>query len=208
MKYPYRLLMLLAALAPPYYVVMGVIATLTQPGYSSVSQTMSQLGATTAAQPWIISSAFIGYAVLVQALGPLLQREVGYGKQGRFLWLLVLVYGAGGALAAFFPVGGNGIVLYQIDQDMAHSIGARLSFAGILSLCVITPVLLRNRKDWQQWRLFSYAVFVATLLLVVPFELDAWEGKRGVLQRGFFVTTMAWVLVTALTFRRATSKRD
>ena len=101
-----RRLGLTAALAPFYYVVVGAVATLLGPkGYSSTAQTMSELAEPGAPRPHFISAAFMGYATLVQGLGPLLHREAGGGWRGRTLWGLVGVYGLGGFLAGVFREG-------------------------------------------------------------------------------------------------------
>ncbi len=197
-----RRLGLTAALAPFYYVVVGAVATLLGPkGYSSTAQTMSELAEPGAPRPHFISAAFMGYATLVQGLGPLLHREAGGGWRGRTLWGLVGVYGLGGFLAGVFREGSEEEVLPGVDEDAVHGVAGRCSFAAILTLSVLTPLFFRKKPGWAGWRRFSYAMFAATSAFAFPFQADAWKGKRGLLQRGFFATTMAWVLATALKLR-------
>ncbi len=199
-----RRLALLAALAPPYYTAIATLATLLAPReYSSIKQTMSQLAAPGIPRPWIINAGFAGYGLLVQGLGPLLHREAGGGKRGRMLWALSALYGLGGLVAAKYPTRGDKRALPGVSQDAAHDIAGTTSFACILALAALTPRCLADRRGWpRRWRLFSYATFAATSALALPFHLRIWPGKRGLLQRGFFATTMAWVLATALRLRR------
>ena len=192
----------MAALGPPYYATMGTIATLFGPrGYSTSKQTMSQLAAPTAPRPEIINAGFLGYAFLVQGLGPLLHREAGGGRRGRMLWGLIALYGIGGAMAGMFPTEGRKHVLPGLTEDRAHHYGGVLSYAAILSLLVITPCFLSKRSDWRSWRWFSAGAVGATIGLAAPYQMRIWTKRRGLLQRGFFASTMAWILVTALRLR-------
>lgn len=199
-----RRLALLAALAPPYYTAVATLATLFGPrGYSSTTQTMSQLAAPGTPRPWLINAGFAGYGLLVQGMGPLLHREAGGGRRGRMLWALSALYGLGGLVAAKYPTRGSKRALPGMSEDAAHDLAGTTSFLCILALSALTPRCLADRRGWpRRWRCFSYAVFAATAALALPFHLRIWPRKRGLLQRGFFATTMAWVVATALRLRR------
>ena len=47
-----------------------------------------------------------------------------------------------------------------------------------------------------------YGMFVATCILTLPYYSRTWLSKRGLFQRSIFVTTMTWVMTTALRLRR------
>ena len=77
------------------------------------------------------------------------------------------------------------------------------TIAGCMALMALAPGALRERLAWRGWwSWFSYAMFGATCTLSAPFYSRMWPHKRGLLQRGFFATTMTWVLVTALRLRK------
>ena len=82
-----------------------------------------------------------------------------------------------------------------------------MSFAGILLLMVVVPWALRREPSWRTWRRFSLTMAVLSVALLVPFELDAWPEGRGLVQRGFFLSTMAWVEVTSLRLFRLSGAR-
>ena len=125
------------------------------------------------------------------------------GRRGRVLWGLVALYGLGGLIAAKYPTLSDKEVLPGISEDRAHDIAGTMSFASIIALSAVTPHLLGERPAWRGWWCcFSYGMFVATTALALPFHLRIWPHKRGLLQRGFFATTMAWVLATALRLRK------
>ena len=88
-----------------------------------------------------------------------------------------------------------------------HGAVARVSFAGILLLMVVVPWALRRAPSRRTWRRFSLAMAVLSVALLVPFEIDAWPEGQGLVQRGFFLTTMAWVEVTSLRLFRLAGMR-
>ena len=195
------------ALAPPVFVLSAVIATLATPGYSSVGATFSEL-AGPGAPPWswVISAGFVGYGLLVQPLGPLLHAVTGRGWLARALWGLVVVYGAGGVLAGVFRDAHRDRVLWGVLEDTVHDVAARAAFASILLLTFVVPWALRGQPSWRAWRRFSLVVGVLSAMLVLAFQLEAWPEGRGLLQRSFFLTTMAWVGATALWLYRLGSR--
>ena len=197
-----RRLGLLAALAPAYYVTVSALATLLAGRrYSSVRQTMSEMASPGARHPRVISAGFIGYGLLVQGLGPLLHRAAGGGWRGALLWALVGVYGAGGLVAGLFHVDSARRVAPRVDEHAVHGIAGRAGFSAVLALTLLAPALVRDRRGLRGWRAFSWAMFTATCALALPFESPL-RRFRGVYQRGFFLTTMAWVFATALRLRR------
>ncbi len=196
-------LALLAALAPPYYLAVSAIATLLAPKeYRSSLHTMSQLAAPGVPHPRIINAGFIGYSALVQGLGPLLSREAGGGWRGRFLWGLVGAYGLGGILAGIFRAGSFRKVAPGVNENTAHRGASGLAFAAILGLMLLSPFALRPRSKWDRWGAFSRAMFAATCAFALPFHARSLRPRRGLLQRGVFATTMAWVFATSLKLRR------
>ena len=193
-----RVMALSGALAPPVFVASAAVATLATPGYSSVGTTLSGLAGPDATYGWLIGAGFAGYGMLVQPIGPLLYALAGRGWLGRAIWGLVVVYGTGGFLAAVFRDAHSRPVLWGVSENAAHDVVARVSFAGILLLTLVVPWALRREPSWRAWRRFSLAIAVLSATLIVPFQLDAWPEGRGLVQRGFFLTTMAWVEVTSL----------
>lgn len=202
-----RVMALGGALAPPVFVVSAAAATLATPGYSSVDTALSALARPGAPAGWLIGVGFAGYGVLVQAIGPLLYALAGRGWLGRAVWGFVVAYGAGGVLAAVFRTAHADPVLWGISEGAVHGAVARVSFAGILLLMIVVPWALRRDPSWRAWRRFSLAIAAVSVALLVPFELDAWPEGRGLVQRGFFLSTMAWVEVTSLRLFRLAGAR-
>ena len=112
-----------------------------------------------------------------------------------------------GLLAALIPHDHNGSEIASVmSQHAIHGVVARMGFSAIIALSIVVPALIRAETEWRRWRWFSYVVFTSTAVLGWLFQIDAWEGNRGLLQRGFFLTTMAWVFGTALKLRHGSSR--
>ena len=193
----------MAALAPPYYTALAAAATRLAPhGYSSTKHTMSRLAAQGMPSSRLMNAGFAGYGALVQGLGPLLHREAGGGRRGRALWGLVASYGIGAALAAKYPTRSEKSALPGVSENSAHNIAGGMTLVSITSLMALSPRVLGERPAWRGWwRRFSYAMCGSTCILSLPYYSRAFLNKRGLFQRGLFVTTMAWVLTTALRLR-------
>ena len=190
---------LIASLAPPVFTVSAISATLLTPGYSSVKDTFSLLAGPGTPYPLVIQAGFVAYGTLVQGLGPVLYVRAGRGRTGLLLWALIALYSSGGVLAAVFRDAYQSLTLWGITENAAHDFVARVGFAAILLLTVITPWALRRDASLPRWRAFSLAMAVGSIAFVVPFQANVWLGIEGVLQRGFFATTMLWVFLSALT---------
>tara|TARA_Y100000994_G_scaffold65698_1_gene53579 strand:+ start:2224 stop:2898 length:675 start_codon:yes stop_codon:yes gene_type:complete len=196
-----------AMLAPPFYIATAIIATLLGPqGFKSMEHPISQLGAPSSPRPWIIKAGFVGYAILVQGLGPLLNKEAGGGFKGKMLWGLTGIYGLAGMLSAIFSKDVKDRRLFGMTHDLVHSIVGRVCFGGIMGLSLLAPFFIQKRQ-WKEWKQFSFLMFLLSGIMAIFYQSNSWKGRQGLLQRGFFATTMLWVFVTALKMIAVEQKR-
>lgn len=186
--------------APPFFVAVSAVATLMAPGYSSLSDTMSMLMGPGIPHPWIFQLGVVGYALLIQFLGPLLYERVR-GWDGALLCALVCIYSLAGILAAVFRNGYYEPVLGQFSENTIHDLVARISFSAVVLLSILTSWVFRNQKRWSVWRYYCLLIGVSVLALVIPFELEVWPDYLGLMQRALFGVTILWVFVTALLVR-------
>ena len=194
---------ILAAAAPPFFIAVSVVATLIAPEYNSMSDTMSMLMGPGIPYPWVFQLAVVGYALLIQFLGPFLYWQAGRGWHGALLWTLVIIYSLAGILAAGFRGGYDVQMLGYISEDAAHGFVARLSFSAVWLLIFFTPWVLRHREELRIWRYFSLVVVLLTVMLAIPFQAEIWPSYLGLLQRVIFASTMLWIFVTTLMLRRS-----
>ena len=196
-----RHMAMIVASAPLFFVAVSTVSTLIAPDHNSLSDTMSMLTGPSIPHPWVFQFGVVGYALLIQCLGPLLYTQVGRGRHGALLWALVVIYGVAGILAAAFRDGYDASVLWHISEDTVHDFVARLSFSAVLLLIFFTPWTLRHQGRWHIWRCFSLAVGLLTIMLIIPFEVEIWPNYLGLIQRVLFATTLLWILVTAFILR-------
>ena len=192
---------IIVAFAPLLFTAVSSVSTLMASDYNALSDTMSMLAEPSIRHPWVFQLGVVGYALLIQFLGPLLHWQAGRGWHGALLWTLVFIYSLAGILAAAFRDGYDALVIGHIAENTAHDFAARLSFSAVLLLIFVTPWVLRHQEGWRIWRGFSLAVGIVTTVLVIPFEAELWPSYLGLIQRVFFATTMVWILVTALMLR-------
>lgn len=199
-----RWLALGPCLAPLVFTIASVTATIGTPGYSSTSQTLSQLGTFGTVQAWVFNAGATAYALLVQPLGWLF--FIGQsGTRIRYLmFFLVVIYGTGVGLAGVFISGSDHLVFGGLTADIIHGTGARLGFTAITILIFSHGFGLGISRRPS---LFSIAIGIATVLFAIPFAMRWWPSVEGLFQRGFFTTTMLWIFVVSLTIIRGRTHR-
>jgi len=198
-----RNMALAVAFAPLFFAAVLTVATLVAPEYNSLSDTTSMLMGPSIPHPWVLQMGVVGYALLIQFLGPLLYSQAGRGRHGAFLWALVFIYSLAGILAAIFRDGYHAPALGHISENTIHDFIARLSFSAVVLLIFFTPWALRHQQGWRTWRYFSLAIGLLTIAIVIPFQAETWPSYLGLIQRVLFTTTMLWIFVTALMLRSA-----
>ena len=198
---------LVVAFAPLFFAAVLTVATLVAPEYNSFSDTTSMLMGPGIPHPWVLQLGVVGYALLIQFLGPLLYSQAGRGRHGAFLWTLVFIYSVAGILAAVFRDGYDAPALGHISENAIHDLLARISFSAVVLLIFFAPWALRHQQGWHIWRYFSLTVGLLTIGVMIPFQVEVWPSYLGLLQRVLFTTTMLWILVTALMLRSKLSNR-
>ena len=198
---------IIVASAPPFFIAVSTVSALIAPDHNSLSDTMSMLTGPSIPHPWVFQFGVVGYALLIQFLGPLLYSQTGRGRHGAFLWALVFIYSLVGILAAAFRDGYDAPALGHISENAIHDLLARISFSAVVLLIFFAPWALRHQQGWHIWRYFSLTVGLLTIGVMIPFQVEVWPSYLGLLQRVLFTTTMLWILVTALMLRSKLSNR-
>lgn len=191
----------IVASAPIFFVGVSAISTWSVADHNSLSDNMSKLAGPGTQHPWVFQFGVVGYALLIQCLGPLLYWKAGRNWKGTLLWTLVMIYSLMGMMAAVFRDGYASPVIGGISENTAHYFAARLSFSAVWLLIFITPWVLRHQEGWRTWHRFSLTIGIITTILVIPFVTELWPAYQGLTQRLFFATTMLWIFVTAIKLR-------
>lgn len=204
-----KLLLVCGIVAPLLYVVTIVIADLMWEGYSSVSQSVSELFAVEAPTKSFVDPPLIAYSLLVYAFGV----GVWLSAEGKLALRVV----AGGIVAKevlglviqlFFPMHLRGI-----EATFSDTMHATLTGLGVLSMLVAMgfgAAVLGKR-----FRLYSIGTFLVFLLMAI---LSFWDGGRmaqglptpwmGVWERITIFAYFGWTVVLAIVLWRAPATTD
>ena len=194
-----RGLLLAGILAPVVLTAAIVVAGQFEPGYSHVSQYVSELGAVGASHQKAFSYGGLllsGLLTALFALGMLLQVT----PRASFIAssLLVALAGLGRLVAGIFPCDAGCVI-----EDM--SIPATIhAFAGFVALTsgAVAPLILAvglRRHSHVQLLPLSVALGSASLILVlILFGAGKGVPYAGVIQRLILIAFYVWVVVVAL----------
>ena len=180
-------------LASLQFIVAMIVVQLKYPGYSDLTNYISDLGGHHS--PWAIvfdASAIVlglltllGAYLLLSAFNRRLSRILGLG--------FLAIAGVGAILVGVFPeystaLGGH-----------AHTIAADLAFiASGLALINLPGAMLRDTR-WEGYRAFTFLMGIITLLAIVLFATGKWGplGPGG-LERIVVAPVLLWAIVIGI----------
>lgn len=192
----------ISAGAPALFSAIALVATGTATGYSSLGSAISELATPAHPFPWIINVGFIAYGLMVQGLGLGLRLWATTSLARSVLWPLVVLYGFGAVLAGLFVTGSPDVRFSVVTDSQLHGVGAWVTLTAIMAL-MLTVARSRAEADRNRLRKASWVLLGLTTLAVLAFLLVPTDlGLRGLFQRTFFATTMAWVFLTSIGIRR------
>lgn len=205
-----ELLLLCGVLSSLMYVAANVLGAMSWPGYSSVSQTISELSAIDAPSRTVFVALGLAYDVLLIAFAIGVWRSAGRRRGLRVTAALLLAIGALG----FFwpPMHLRGTVTTLTDT-------MHVVFASVVSLFILLAVGFGAGASGRRFRLYSIATIGG---LLVFGALSFREGPKvaadqptpwlGLLERINLGLYLAWVVVLAVVLlrerRRAASTRN
>lgn len=193
------LLLLCGIFSSLLYLAMNVFIAMHWNGYSSASQTVSELAAIGAPTRPLWVSLGIVYTLLVSAFGWGVWASAGRSRALRITGGLFLAYGVVGLAAPFFPMHqrGTGITL----TDTMHKILTMVTVLLMLSAIGFGAVAFGKR-----FRVYSIAtavmlfVFGALVGLDTPrIEANLTTPWAGVTERICIGVFLLWVVVLAIT---------
>ena len=199
-----KVLLLCGILSSLLYVVMNVVVPMWYEGYSTASQTVSELSAIGApTRPlWVLLA--VAYTVLVVAFGCGVWKSAGRNNALRAVGGLMVVYGLGGL---FWP---------PMHQREALAAGGKtftdtlhLVFTMVTVPLMLLAIVFGAAAFGKRFRLYSLATIVVLLLFGA---LTGWAAPRleaglptpwiGVWERISIGAYMLWVAVLAIVLLR------
>jgi hypothetical membrane protein len=196
-----KLLAVCGIIGPIIYTIVVIILATLRPGYSHITQMMSELGAAGAPNALIMNTAgFILLGVLITGFSVGLHRGTAGGKGSKIGPLLIAISGIFLIATGIFPCD-PGCVNGSFTGRM-HSMSARAS--GVAMALAPFAIACRFSKDsrWKGYTSYTVASGVVTAFLGLSLLFLAIEGWAGLLQRIGMGVPLFWVEVVAIRLLR------
>lgn len=212
----YKFLMICGILAPVVYILTVILGGAIRPGYSHISQAVSDLIATEAPNKSILDSLFALYNLMTIAFGAGLFLYVRSDHQNRrkvigaLGAIILIVEGVFGIITLFFPEDAGGM------KSAISSTGAmHIVFAGLSSLTTMLAILFmgfwfRNSQTMRRYGLYSFMSVAAVFLSggFAAFSVATQSPIGGLVERITIGGFLQWLFIIALMmyFSKATSR--
>jgi hypothetical membrane protein len=184
-----RWLALGGVLGPVLFVLTFTIAGLLRPGYSPVTQAISDLGV--GDNGWILNGSLLILGLLLVGFAISFYRIVRSETSAAFRLvcaLLIAIVGVGYVVAGIFP-----------ETTPIHwLVGATCVYVGAVLAFLLTGLLLRGAPAWRGWAVYSLIASLATVVLVAitfyTFSPSTPPSARlgGLMERVLFIEILAW----------------
>ena len=182
-------------LAPIVFALALVVFSLMSPGYSNLTNMVSELGVTGVpyALPWnAIGFVLVGALTTAYAWGLRLDMRPASGST--IVPLLVAISGLGFAGCGFFPAEAG----FQPSlRTSLHFLMVSVYFLPFILVAFVFPTKMKGNDYWKKWALFSVIMGVLAVasyfLAAIPETVPV-----GVSQRIGMGAHFLWVFVTSL----------
>ena len=201
-----KVLMLCGILAPVVYILTVILGGVIRPGYSHISQAVSDLIATEAPNKSLLDPLFALYNLLTIAFGAGLFLYVRSDHQNRrkvvgTLGALILVAESiFGFITLFFPEPAGGMSAPITSTGTMHIV-----FAGLSSLTTMLTILLmgfwfRNNQPLRGYGLYSFISVAAVFLSggFAAFSVATQSPIGGLVERITIGGFLQWLFIIAL----------
>ena len=197
MAAPPRYSLAAAAAVPVLYFGALIAAGVAFPGYDSLTQQPSELGAVGAPRPWIYNGgmAAAGVAFLVGGRGLGRALLVLGGRRGFGTATAVFAAGAGAYLI--------GIALFPLPDPRHYAIGP-LGLA-VHPLPFLLAAALWTRPDWRRPRRYlviTGITMIALLAVILGARPDLIGGRPGLWSRIYALAAFPWLAGAAIALHR------
>jgi len=188
-------------LAPIVFALALAVFSLMTPGYSNLTNAVSELGVIGA--PYSLAWNAIGF-FLVGALTTIyawgLSLDLRPASGSTIVPLLIAISGLGFAGLGFFPAEAG---LQPSLRTTLHFVMVSVNFLPFILVAFIFPAKMKGNDYWKKWALFSVVMGgLAVVSFFIPKILPL-----GLSQRVGMGANFLWLFVTSLALFRKPSKR-
>lgn len=194
------LLGLCGIVAPIFFVLTVVVASAFYPGYSHLTQAISELGGVDSPNPMIQNANFFLVGLLIVAFAFGLHRSIGSGKGSALGPTLLGIFGAVTVAQGFLPCD-SGCEWVSTVGSLHNSTGLGSFLAVVAGIFVLSRRLLTD-PDWEPYSAYSVITAVAGIVALISWigiaKAARVESLNGVLQRVFVAIILLWIEIMAI----------
>ncbi len=192
--------------APSVFAAFVMAATVVTPGYSHLSQSVSQLGGQGRPHPEVMNTGFFVYALLIGVFASGLSRQLGHDGWARLAWGSMVVYAFAVVLCGIFQAGSKATGTYGNVEDNLHVTFAVVTFITFTVSMLSLSMTARRDPAWRHLWLVSLVLAAVNMPLAVAFQLRWAPSLEGLVQRCVFGTCVVWLQAVSLNSYRLASR--
>jgi hypothetical membrane protein len=191
--------------APVLFTFMVVVESLLRPGYSQVSDEVSDLGVGPHAVLQNANFIVCGLLCIIFALGLSASLSLGVRRAARRAGLAVEIFGVGIVLAGVSlllsgaSLGGS-LTIPEIPAYYAHTVASFIAFFAIIAAQFLTWRAAKrgDRALWERYEVYSLLSGLLSVILLALFVATLFGPYQGLAERTFIAVPLIWIEVTGL----------
>lgn len=176
------------------------------PGYSHVSQAISELGAIDAPNALVMNVSYVVFGLLMVCFAFGLHQGICQGEGSIVGPVLVAIYGVGQVANGIFPCAPGCQITLMIGSftGLMRIVTSYVGFIAILLAMLVMSRRLRKDKQWRNYGSFSTVIGLISvgaflLSFVLSGLLTPWVGAFQRLRHGI---VFLWIIVMAVNLLR------
>ncbi len=197
-----KLLAICGISGPILYTIVVITLGALEPGYSHVTQTMSQLGAAGAANAIVMNTvgfAVLGILMIAFAFG--LHRGISNsGRASKIGPALIAVSGAALIMTGVFRCDPGCADISAVG--ITHSVFAIIAAFGMIFAPLAISQRLYRDSRWQSYVTYSMATVAVALAISAVYSFNFFDQWDGALQRISMGIPLIWIEVMAIRLLR------
>jgi hypothetical membrane protein len=193
-----RWFLLSGIIAPPLLVFFVILASVLNPGYSNITETVSQLGVHGRPHPVIINTGFVLYGLLITGLAfGLYKRFVG-DTAAKLVWFTFAIHGISFILLGLFQADPDSLESAVTPEGIMHHVFTQLGFWSLTVGILVFGGAVRLKPYWRGFLYLSIAVAVFNLTSGLVFRFEFSQAIEGLLQRSIYAVPLTWIEIVAI----------
>lgn len=182
-------------IGPIFYTIVLITLGLLRPGYSHVTQSMSELGEVGGPNAIIMNTIgfpLLGFLLIAFAIG--LHRGINKGE-GSLLGPSLIVLSGGGLIGSGIFRCDPGCIDVTLVSKM-HSIMATIAAFAMIFAALAISYKVKNDQLWQDFQLYSLLTWIVTAIIASAYMV--FEPWAGVFQRLSMGVSLLWIEIMAI----------